>query len=191
MPHPRNLHSPTTPRRILRQAAWGLLCGALVWGCDPEVIVRYIDPPITVEPRPAFDPDHEPYVEVGFYDEQLYVPLETGDSCPVVFGLQGGTWSMPAIRTLGIAPLSFIECSITMSDDGEEVGYAAQDAIFYLAVDGYLEQLAYPIPVMHVAPNEADPIDDLFGRSATLGCSVTDTEGHSETAVVEVVLDEG
>ena len=56
----RDHHHRTVQVRILRRAGWAVLWGALLWGCDPEVIVRYIDPPITVEPRLVFDPDHDP-----------------------------------------------------------------------------------------------------------------------------------
>ena len=159
--------------------------------CELTPVIRYVDPPVTVNPRPTFDPDTEPYVELGFYEEQLYGPLKEGEPCPVVHGLQGGAWSMPAIRTLGIAPVAFIECNVVVESTKEEVGYAAQDAIFYLSVDGYFEQLAFPIPIHHAPPNEILPIDDLFDEVATLHCLVLDTEGRSDSAEISVVLSDG
>ena len=97
---------------------------------------------------------------------------------------------MPAIRTLGIAPECWVECTV-VTDAGEEVGYERVQTRFYLAVDGHLEQLGFPIPIEHPAPDDEDPIDDLYGVPATLSCEVWDDEDRRSSATIPVVLSEG
>lgn len=84
---------------------------------------------------------------------------------------QGGTWVMPAIRTTGIGPIPEVECRIE-TRSGERVGVVVGKTHFYLATDGWLEVQAYPIPIVHAAPNQAAPIDNLYGVEATLECEV-------------------
>ena len=90
--------------------------------CEVVVGYRLVDPPVDLE---ALDFDIEitgdPGLDMGFYHEQLYEPMHDGDDCPVVNGLQGGTWVMPALRIEGIYPFADAACSLVM-ETGEVVG---------------------------------------------------------------------
>ena len=180
-------------RRYLIPVA-SMLVAALAFGsCETVVGYRWVDPPgidygddgkgELIGPGP-------PSVEIGFYIEQLYEPLADGADMWVVHGLQGGTWTMPALRTTGIGPLSEVTCSM-VTDTGEQVSRVASETRFFLATDGLLEVQAYPIPVQHASPNERLEIDDLYGLDAILECTVIDGKGRGASVTLEVVLARG
>ena len=125
-----------------------------------------------------------------FLCKQLYEPLADGADMWVVHGLQGGTWTMPALRTTGIGPLSEVTCSM-VTDKGEQVSRVASETRFFLATDGLLDVQAYPIPVQHASPNERLEIDDLYGLDAILECTVIDGKGRGASVTLEVVLARG
>ena len=173
------------------QMSLGLAGLALfAFGCDAHVETIYVDPIVDFGDAEDYVPSGKPTVDLGFYVEQLYLPLDDGDECPVVHGLQGGTWSMPALRSLGIDMKTDVLCTIITEAD-EQVGKAETNETFVLATDGWLEVQAMPIRVRHAAPNKQAPIDDLYGQTATLSCTVTDDEGRSDTVAREIVLSEG
>ena len=152
--------------------------------------VEYVD----VDPETTWDPaaskvayEGEPELELGFYKEQLYTPLEEGSPCPVVYGLQGGTWTMPAVKTLGITPMAWVACSM-VTDSGEEVGSTELRAQFFRGTENYFEIQSFPIPVFHTGDLVGQPIDDLYGQSATLTCSATGDAGGQATYSVRVVI---
>lgn len=148
----------------------------------------YVDPAIEIAQGSIIKPiEGDPHVELGFYSEQLYAALQDGDACPVVYGLQGGSWTMPAIRTIGIGSPATVECSLT-TELGELVGTVKSKAKFFLTPDGLLEIQSFPIPVR--AESE-DPLDDLYGLGATVTCSVRDDHDHTSSVTVQVVLEEG
>lgn len=171
----------------MRAAAF--FAALLLVGCGREVILL-VDPEVTLPDGGGYTPMGDPVVEIGFYNEQLYAPLETGGACPVVHGLQGGTWTMPAVRIKGMDTPATVSCTLQTAT-GENLGEVSSQLDFFLANDGWLEVQSYPVPVAHEAPNEADPIDDLYGAEATLSCDVTDEDGRSATTAMEVVLEEG
>lgn len=158
--------------------------------CEVDTQVIYVDPVVDFGDRAAYVPSGKPTVDIGFYVEQLYLPLGEEDDCPVVYGLQGGTWSMPALRTLGIDITAHVICSV-VTDGGEVVGAADVQESFVLATDGWLEIQALPIEIRHAPPHEADDIDDLIGQGATLSCTVTDDADRSDTRTLHVTLSEG
>ncbi len=159
-------------------------------GCTvPACETTLIDPAVDYGDEPPYVPEGEPHLELGYYTEQLYAPLEEGDACYVIFGLQGGTWTMPALRASGVLADLVVQCSLT-TDAGEPLGATDEPQRFYLAPDGLIEVQAFPVPVTHAPPREADPIDDLFGQRATLECRVVDTEGREATASVDCVLEQ-
>ena len=168
-----------------------LLVISVLASCEVVVGYRLVDPEIDME---ALGVDVEitgdPDLDIGFYHEQLYEPLHDGDSCPVVHGLQGGTWIMPALRIEGIYPFAETTCTLTV-ETGEVVGDISATTRYFLAKDDAYEVQAFPVPVIHAAPNEADPIDDLYGLSATLDCTVADSEGRLGAMTLELVLVEG
>lgn len=162
---------------------------ALGGGCDRVVGFRLVDPPIDVGDAGPSVPSGEPTVSLGYYAEQLLDRLQDGDGCPIVHGLQGGTWTMPAVRTTGLASPATITCDV-LTHDGELVGHVEALQPFVLATDGWLEVQAFPVPIVHAPPNQALPIDDLYGAHATLTCAVHEG-GRSASQAVEVVLVEG
>jgi hypothetical protein len=170
----------------------GLMVSGLGFtGCDEVLGWRWVDPAVTGVALSAQAPiEGDPYLEVGFYVEQLYAPLSDGDACWVVHGLQGGTWTMPALRATGVGSVVQVRCMLT-TQGGEQVGTVATKTKLFLANDGFLENHAFPIAVSHTAPREQDAIADLYGQTADLECTVTDAAGRSATATVEVLLAEG
>ena len=159
--------------------------------CEVVVGYRLVDPAVDLE---ALDFDIEitgdPALDLGFYHEQLYEPVHDGDDCPVVNGLQGGTWIMPALRIEGIYPFADAACSLVV-ETGEVVGEISATTRFFLATDDKYEVQAFPVPVIHAEPNEEQDIEDLFGLSATLECTVIDREGRTGSLIREVVLVDG
>jgi len=179
-------------RARLRLALVSLALFAFTAGaCEVVVGYRVVDPYIDLE---AMDFDIEitgdPALDLGFYHEQLYEPMADGDACPVVNGLQGGTWIMPALRIEGIYPFADVECSLVV-ETGEIVGEIGAVTRFYLAKDDRYEVQAFPVPVIHATPREEEEIDDLFGLDATLDCLVIDGEGRTGSLIREIVLVEG
>ena len=160
-------------------------------GCDWGTGVLLVDPKVDLSSWDGgFKIEGEPHVEMGFYIEQLYQPLGDGEPCYVGWGLQGGTWTMPAVRTKGIGTPATIRCTVE-TDAGELVGEVASKTPLFLTPDRYLEVQAYPIPITHAPPDEEADIDDLYGQMATLSCEVEDLEGRSSSVVyhVEIVED--
>jgi hypothetical protein len=165
-----------------------LLCSA---ACDGEHKILFIDPPINLgDYQPAYVVEGEPTLMVGYYVEQLFTPLVDGGECPVSYGVQGGTWTMPAIRTTGIDSPVKVTCTM-VTEAGESISDVIAETPLYLTPEHVLEVQAFPIPVQHPPPHAANPIDDLYGQSAVLECHVEDHEGRSDTfkALVEIVED--
>ena len=159
----------------------------IFFGC-----VEYVD----VDPETSWDAattqstyDGEPAVELGFYQEQLYTKLEDGSPCPVVYGLQGGTWTMPALKTLGITPMAWVDCTI-VTESGEVVGETALRSQFFRGTEDYFEIQSFPIPVFHTGEATGDPVDDLYGQMAVLSCSVLGDAGRTATYSVRIVITE-
>jgi len=175
-------------QRMLLRCIKTLILIGFVFACDAPVETRYVDPSyVLAEGYEVFKVEGDPYVELGYYHEQLYKPLVDGDDCPVGFGLQGGTWTMPAVRTQGIGSPATIQC-LLVTDGGETVGEVNAKQQFYLSPDGFLEIPFFPLPVNHAPPNETNDIEDLYGQSATLSCEVSDTDGNSNSSTLTVVI---
>jgi hypothetical protein len=156
-----------------------------------EPTVVYADPAIDLgDYSGGFVVEGEPEVYLGFYVEQLFAPLNEGDACPVAWGLQGGTWTMPAIQTRGIGSPGVVHCTL-IAETGEVLGDVESESPLYLTPDLYLEIQAYPVPVTHEPPNETEPIEDLYGVGATLTCSVTGPRDEVGEASVQVEIVEG
>ncbi len=173
---------------MLRQ---GLLAVALtlVVGCD-QVVYEWVDPPIRLAGQDADGPVGDAALDVGFFVDGAFVSLAADDRLAVIHGLQGGTWTMPTVRTQGIAAFATIRCGLTTAD-GEVVGRVDAKVKFFASADGPLEVQGFPVPVRHAPPHEADPIDDLYGQGATLDCTVSDDDGRRAGLELAVTLVEG
>jgi hypothetical protein len=184
-------HAAARRRALARALAcsWLAALTLLGSGCDRVVGFRLVDPPIDVGDAGPAVPSGEPEVALGFYAEQLLDKLRDGDACPIVHGLQGGTWTMPAVRTTGLPSPALVTCDV-LTQAGELVGHVEAMQPFVLATDGWLEVQAFPVPIVHAPPGEALPIDDLYGAHATLTCSV-EAGDRAASASVEVILVEG
>ena len=167
-----------------------LLMATPLGACESVIGTEWIDPAIVMPDIMTGEVMGEPHIELGFYVEQLYRPLAPGDDCPIVHGLQGGTWVMPALRSTGIGAFAEITCRIE-TDGGEAVGMVSGKTQLYLAGDGFFELQAFPIPIRHAPPAEAAPIDDIYGQGATLTCSVDAGGSRKSTARVPVRLIDG
>jgi hypothetical protein len=168
-----------------------LLSTLLMGSCDVVVGYRDVDPEIDLEVMgPSIEVTGTPSLDIGFYHEQLYEPLHDGDNSPIVSGLQGGTWIMPALRIDGIYPFAETRCTLTV-ETGEVVGKITATTRYFLATDDIFEVQAFPVPVIHATPKASEPIDDLYGLGATLSCEVFDGEGRTGTAIREIILVDG
>ncbi len=136
---------------------------------------------------PTWTPQGQPKLDLGFYVEQLYAGLNDGDALHVIYGTQGGRWTMPAVRLTGLPLEVSLECSVTTST-GEVLGTLSGAQRFVVAPDGWAEMQAIAIPIQHAAPNEALPIDDLFGKEATLRCVATGPDSSATRALRLVVV---
>ena len=177
-------------RGLTGAARWLLAaCLSLLTACDFGVV--YVDPPDVERGQGGLLIEGDPHVELGLYHGQLYAPLDDASECPVVYGLQGGTWTHPAIRIRGIAPQAIVSCTVTTVNDQEQVGNAVAVSQFFMTPDGDFEIQSYPIPIIHTDASKGPSIDDLFGQAATVECSVSDEEQRQSQTSVTVELIEG
>lgn len=143
-------------------------------------------------------PDHEqsnmapgsPAVQLGLEKDGRYVPLETGSETPVIWGLQGGTWTMPILRTRGIALPTHVEATLKLSK-GERLGEseAIDDSLYHS--EGWMETDRFSVPVQHAPPNQYESIADLYGQSAWIEVRAWDDADRSAEFSVEITLVEG
>jgi len=161
----------------------------LLTGCDFGVV--YVDPPGVERAQGGPLVEGEPYVELGIYHEQLYEQLIEGSEAPIVYGLQGGTWTHPAIRTEGIAPQATVTCTVTTSEDDELVGTSQAFSQFFVTPQAQYQVQSFPIPIVHTHADKGPGIEDLFGQEATLECSVMDEDDRASEASVTVTLSQG
>ncbi|MFP6685312.1 MAG: hypothetical protein VB934_11390 [Polyangiaceae bacterium] len=171
-----------------RLAVLGVLPLAMS-GCGLDTV--FVDPPGVERGHGGLLIEGDPYVELGIYHEQLYEPFGAEAECPIVFGLQGGTWTHPAIRIQGIAPQAVVDCSLTAIVDDELVGTAKALSQFFITPDSLFEVHSYPVPIVHTDPEKGPGIEDLFNQNAVLKCTVSDDEDRQSEAVATVKLIEG
>jgi hypothetical protein len=155
------------------------------FGCDVEIV--YIDPPITLVKSEEPVPVGPAALEVGFYFDNNYVGFTDGAPLPVIHGLQGGTWTMPAVRASGMGTYGELTCSLTTAS-GERVGFVIAKTKFYFNATGQLEVANFPIPVFH--PDQpAHTIDDLYGLEATLSCTLFNDSGNTAFQVTVQIIE--
>lgn len=185
-------HSPPCP------GPFGYACSTLValWSalllaaCAPVGEEVFVDPPIVgadLGVRPDSRVSLTATLELGLYREQLYSPFHDGDACPIVRGLQGGAWVIPAVRATGLLARVDVACTV-MTADGERVGLVEQTSRLRRGREGVMEIQTLPVPIAHEGDRARDPIDDLYGVRATLTCTLGDANGASARAAVDVEL---
>ncbi|MEW5847415.1 MAG: hypothetical protein AB2A00_01330 [Myxococcota bacterium] len=170
----------------LRISAALVMAALACISCRPLVVE--VDPPnVNFGDEIQTPVTGDPMVEIGMYHEQLYSPLLDNDPLPIVNGAQGGTWAMPALRTRGLAASATVHC-LVVTDEGEVLGESETREEFALSDDNFMEVQTFPVPVLHAPPRESEPIDDLFGKLATLTCTVTDDSTRTARRAVHVEL---
>ncbi len=144
---------------------------------------------VPFDPDAPYEPSGDPSLELGFYygGGDVYTALSEGDDCQIVWAPQGGTWSMPTLRTRGLSQIATVLCELE-TDTGESVGRTETEQEFDTIAEGGVELRDLPIRIRHAAPNKTAPIDDLYGVAATLECTVSDDEDREAEASVDVVL---
>lgn len=146
----------------------------------------YVDPPIVVNQDHIVEPkEGPPEVILGVFSEQIFTEFEAGDDLPLGPGLQGGVWTHPAIRLVGIGSPARVECSLTVTSTGEVAGFVNAKSIFYLAPDGALEVHGMPIPVR---ADNAEPWRTLVTQPAVLRCEAEDDLDRAAELSVDVVI---
>ncbi len=174
------------------RVALSTLLGVALFGvmaCG-DVVYEYIDPPFTIEGEDTGGTSGPAEVDMGFEANGAFTSLAEDDRLQVIHGLQGGTWTMPTIRTKGLDSFAEISCTVTTEAASEEVGRVVVKSKFFPSLDGPLELRGFPIPINHAPPNEGADIDDLYGQDATFECTITDDAGRSQTESLAVVLTE-
>ncbi|MFT7581829.1 MAG: hypothetical protein ACI9MR_003507, partial [Myxococcota bacterium] len=127
-------------------------------GCE-DVTTFFVDPEIRLSGQGGPGPDGDPEVVVGFDVGARFVPLDEDDGMRIINGLQGGTWTMPTVRTRGISQFASVVCTLE-TDVGERVGMVDAKVKFFPSNDGPLEVAGFPIPVGH-AEDPSGSVDDL------------------------------
>lgn len=169
------------------QIAWGVLLAGVAACTTACGDVRYVDPVVNYGDEDPYQPTGTPELDLGFYVDQLYGAIEDGSDVRIIFGRQGGTWIMPAVRARGVAVNVTVNASLVTAS-GEELGQVSTAQQLSLATDGWLELQILPIPARHAPPNEADPIDDLYGQEAHLSVNVIDDGGRTAERELTVIL---
>ena len=176
--------------KFVRASCAALLAVVRLGGGDLDPRLLQVDPTVDYQDESISFPPGDPTLTIGFYSEQLYEAMTEDSPLYVIHGFQGGTWSMPAVRTRGIASPAMVACSVTL-ESGEVLGTTESMEPFQLTVDDWLEIQAYPVPVRHEPPNEFEPIADLYGLPAMLACTVEDSEGRGAGSALMITLTEG
>lgn len=125
-------------------------------------------------------------LKVGYYTKDSFEDLSLVRNCPVLWGLQGGNWTMPTLRVQNFSRDVQAWGSLTLG--AETLGTASLQSELLDRGDGWFELTYLPIPVSHPAPNEALPIDDLYGQNGELSFSIVDDSGRFLEANYAVTL---
>lgn len=125
-------------------------------------------------------------LKVGYYTKDSFEDLALVHDCPVLWGLQGGNWTMPTLRVQDFSRTVQAWGALRLGE--ETLGSASVQAQLQDRGDGWLELTYLPIPVSHQEPNQALPIDDLYGQSAELTFSISADSGRLLEASYAVTL---
>jgi len=165
-----------------------LLSLSLLGSAACSVEVRLIEPDVDYQDEGGYVLEGEPRLEMGYYQEQLYIPMSDGGECVVVANPQGGYWTSPSIRVGGVLPDVQLRCTLT-TGEGEVISDARERRHLVLSPDGLIEATNFPMFVERVDID--DDVEALFGTIATLECTVTDEEERAVELAVECELNPG
>lgn len=154
--------------------------------CTHDIV--YVEPDVDYQDEGGYVLEGEPRLELGYYHEQLYIPMKRGDDCTIVANPQGGYWTSPSIRAGGIAPDVRMWCTLTTVDD-EVLSESRERRHLVLSPEGLIEATNFPMFVERF--DEDDRVEDLFGTDATLECLLTDDEDREAQLAVECELRPG
>jgi hypothetical protein len=122
--------------------------------------------------------------QVGFGVDS-FEALRDGSELPVIFGFQGGTWTMPRVRALD--PENPVAATFEISSGGELVASSTEDELLWN--DSSTLERETPTLSIQVIPPSGD-IYDLFGQQAIFSATFT-TPGAVESWDLQVTLVEG
>jgi hypothetical protein len=154
--------------------AGGLGCGPALEQGDAELIAA-----------------GEPSITLGYYRDGVYQPLSATGQGRVLWGAQGGTWTMPSVRTWGIASPALVSGTLVLAaetGEGELLGKSEHEYQFEAGAEGSLECRLVAVPVQHAPPRQFESIDDVYGQIALLSISASDAQGRSATSSSTVTL---
>lgn len=132
-------------------------------------------------------PELEPAVELGFYRAGGYEPLGPGGTCWVADAVQGGYWTMPAVRTQGIADDAEVTC-VLREDQVGELGRETTHR-FFETVDGQDDTLEIKQFLVPLAVVDDPMFAALPGRTGEIACTVRDDDGGEIDTALDVVFD--
>jgi hypothetical protein len=171
------------------------LCSSIfllsIVACHDTIIV-WVDPTINVgATQGAVVIQGEPGLQIGYVSGDDFEDIEKTQTFRIVWGLQGGYWSMPHIRVTGIGDpqqsggaTMYMSCLLT-SDAGEKLTDLSVKVRLY-ADEEFLFAPNYPIPVVRAPPESPDNITELDGVGARLECSVRDNSNRSASLTIFV-----
>jgi hypothetical protein len=143
------------------------------------------------EGEPELIAPGEPSVVLGYHTRAGYQPLSVVAEAPVIWGTQGGTWTMPSVRIRGIASPALVSGRLLLgpgTEPREVLGSSEREHRFERLPDGSLECRAIAVPVQHAPPRQFEAITDIYGETAELSITVSDAEGRSSSSSVLVTL---
>ncbi|MCP4502235.1 MAG: hypothetical protein GY822_19935 [Deltaproteobacteria bacterium] len=161
-------------------------------GCEEPVL---IDPEVTFTLREEIVAIGDPGMFLGIYEEQLFRPLEpsgtgTPPEIPIIYGFQGGTWLMPAVRCTGVSQTITFTADLS-GPNAEVLGHVPPSRVrLDLTPDGTLDANALPIPVERADP-ENDVIEDLYGQEGHVFIQGVDASGEIISLEMAVTFIEG
>lgn len=123
----------------------------------------------------------EPGIELGYYVDGAYAPVSETGEARVMWGTQGGTWTMPSVRMWGIASPALVSGTLVLAGgtgESELLGRSEQEYQFELGAGGFLECRRVAVPVQHAPPRQFAAIRDVYGQTALLSLSASDALGR-------------
>ena len=180
-----------------RAAALPELCLAVALAClagCTDIVTVWVDPPVYVGARSgAVVIEGDPSLRIGYLRNDDFTDLTDERIFHILWGLQGGYWSMPEVRVTGLGDpqpsggaTMFMTCRLT-ADTGEVLSDLDVKARLY-GGDGYLYAPNYPIPVTRQPPQSPDDVSELDGVGARFECAVRDNDDRSASVTTNVQM---
>lgn len=133
----------------------------------------------------------EPRIALGYYVDGVYQPLSATGEARVMWGTQGGTWTMPSVRLWGIASPALVAGTLLLTPgtgESELLGRSEHEYQFERSAEGFLECRLVAVPVQHAPPRQFAGIRDVYGQAALLSLTASDAQGRSATSSSSVTL---